>query len=360
MKHLLIYFTKDLSFNKYFCSLIDRKLEEKNLIPDTIIKLNENDSKLNTLLEINYKKYNLITIITDENSFSAINKILATLKESELILIDDELIIEKYKKYEKNSLLINLNEASINIIKANIFDCPTILHENKKNYDFLIHDKLSNAEILLNTSVKPYDITLNIYPLLDNLLYVKVNISDYSDETGFLTSIKSLFSKKVIFSNDLYQYIGQMLNINNKTISFAESCTGGLIASNFTKINGISSVYKGSFITYSNEYKKAWLNVKDENLDNGMVYSSNCAIAMAKGVLEFTKSNYALSCTGVVGSNDDLGTKSGTIYICAASNDGKILHKTLNLKGDRIYMQEQCSLHCAMLLCELEKDMFFE
>ncbi|WP_267523165.1 CinA family protein [Campylobacter sp. MG1] len=359
MKHLLIYFTKDLSFNEYFCSWVNRKLSSKNLTPDTIIKLNNNDSKLNTLLDINYNKYGLITIITDEYSFSTINKILATLKECELILINDEFIVEKYIKYQKDSVLLELNNVSINIIKTNIFEFPEILHNNKTNYDFLIHDEMSNVEILLTTSVKPYNIELSIYPLLSNLLYVKVNTSEYSDEVGFLASIRSLFNKKVIFTNNLYQYIGQVLNLQNQTISFAESCTGGLLASNFTKIDGISSVYKGSLITYSNEYKKAWLNVKDENLDNGMVYSNECAVSMASGVLSLTKSNYAISCTGVLGS-DDLGTKSGTVYICAIKDDGKQLCKTLNLKGDRIYMQEQCALECALLLCELEKELFFE
>lgn len=361
MKHLLIYFTKDLSFNNSFCNFVDRKLQEKNLITNSIIKLNDDDSKLNTLLEIDAKKYELITIIADEHSFSMINKILATLKECELFLVDDEFIVADTKVYQKNSVLIDLNGISINVLKASAFYLPEILHTAKANYDFLISDlDLESAEILLNTSVKPYGVNLNIFSILDNLLYVKVTTNEYSDEVGFLNSIKSLFPKKILFTNNIYKHIITKLKENNKKFSLAESCTGGMIASNFTKIDGASEVYEGSVVTYSNKSKKAWLNVDDFYLENGAVYSQNCSLAMANGVLKLTKANYAISCTGVLGANDDLGTKSGVVYISVISDTGLILHERLELKGDRIYMQEQCSYACALLLCKLEKDLFFE
>ncbi|MBZ7991285.1 MULTISPECIES: CinA family protein [unclassified Campylobacter] len=361
MKHLLIYFTKDLSFNGSFCEFVDRSLAKKNLFANTIIKLNDDDSKLNTLLEIDVKKYELVTIIADEHSFSMINKILATLKECELSLIDDEFIVENPKDYKKNSVLIDLNGVMINILKASMFYLPEILHNTKLSYDFLISDlDLESAEILLNTSVKPYGVSLNIYSLLDNLLYVKVNTNEYSDEIGLLNSVKSLFPKKVIFADNLYEHIIKKLKENNKKLSFAESCTGGLLASNFTKINGSSSVYEGSVITYSNKSKKAWLNVEDIHLENQAVYSQNCALAMATGVLKLTKANYAITCTGVLGDSDDLGVKSGVAFICAISDTGLILHERLELLGDRIYKQNQCALACALLLCKLEREVFFE
>lgn len=361
MRHLLIYFTKDLSFNDSFCNFVERKLALNNLRANAILKFGNDDSKLSTLLEIDVKKYEIITIIADEHSYSTINKMFATLKECELVAVDNEFIVENPKDYKKNSVLIDFDGVIINILKASMFYLPQILHKASVNYDFLLTDlDLESAEILLNTSVKPYGVSLNIYPLLDNLLYIKVNINEISDENGFLNSTKSLFKDKIIWANNLYEYIIKILAKNNKKLSFAESCTGGAIANNFTKINGASEVYEGSVVTYSNKSKKAWLNVANEHLDNGAVYSQNCASAMASGVLRLTKANYALTCTGVLGSNNDQGTKSGVVYICAMSDDGKMLNERLNLSGDRIYMQEQCSLACALLLCKLERKMFFE
>lgn len=360
MKHLLIYFTKDLSFNDSFCDFVDRKLALKNIKADCIMKFGKDEAKLDTLLEINTKKYDLITIITDEYSFSSVNKIFATIKECELVAIDNEFIVENPVKYTKDSILIDLNGAFVNILKASAFYLPEILHEARLKYDFYLADiDLESAQILLNTSTKPYGVNINIYSLLDNLLYIKVNTNNFSDEIGFINSIKSLFNDKVILSDNLYKYILEKLLENDKKLSLAESCTGGMIASNFTKIDGASKSYEGSVITYSNKSKKAWLGIADEYLENGAVYSQNCATAMASGVLRLTKANYALSCTGVLGSNDDLGTKSGTAYICAISDNGKMLNERLELKGDRIYMQEQCSLACALLLCKLERQIFF-
>lgn len=359
MKHLLIYFTKDLAYNNYFCDFVARKLEEKNIFANTIIKINNDESRLNALLSIDAKKYDDISIITDEYSFSNINKIIATMKTSELILEDDELIVKDYLKYSKYSVLLDLEGVKINILKASIFYIPEILHENKAKYDFLLKDiDLESAQILLETSIKPYAININIYNLLENLLYVKVNTNEYSDERGFVESVKSLFSNKIILSDNIFAYVKSKLLKANKKLSFAESCSGGLIASNFTKLEGASNVYEGSVITYSNKSKKAWLNVNEEYLEGANVYSQNCAQAMAQGVLRLTKSNYAISCTGVLGAKEDLGVKSGVVYICAISDEGVILHERLELKGDRIYMQEQCALACMLLLTKLDERIF--
>ena len=62
------------------------------------------------------------------------------------------------------------------------------------------------------------------------------------------------------------------LKKNNMTITCAESCTGGLIASKITSISGSSSIFKGSVITYCNEIKEQELNVnKQTMIDNGVV-----------------------------------------------------------------------------------------
>jgi nicotinamide-nucleotide amidase len=58
----------------------------------------------------------------------------------------------------------------------------------------------------------------------------------------------------------------EILREKKETITFAESCTGGRIASKFTAISGASSVLNGSCVTYSNEIKSEWLGVKEETL----------------------------------------------------------------------------------------------
>ena len=80
--------------------------------------------------------------------------------------------------------------------------------------------------------------------------------------------------------NNVVEKIIQELSRQNKTISFAESCTGGRIAAAFTAIAGASAVLNGSCVTYSNEIKHLWLGVEREVLEQYGAVSSQCVSQM--------------------------------------------------------------------------------
>ncbi len=108
----------------------------------------------------------------------------------------------------------------------------------------------------------------------------------------------------------------------NKTISFAESCTGGMVASTIIDVNNSSKVFNESFVTYSNESKMNRLSVKKETLDNYGAVSEQCAIEMAKGVRATSKADIGVSITGIAG--DFGGTEDkpvGRTYICIDTKD---------------------------------------
>ncbi len=110
----------------------------------------------------------------------------------------------------------------------------------------------------------------------------------------------------------------KLLKKNHLTISFAESCTGGLMASKIVNISGASDVIKESYVTYSDEAKAKILGVKLETIDKYSVYSKEVAIEMAKGLKKISKANICASITGLAGSNiksiND-GTYDSTIII---------------------------------------------
>ena len=87
----------------------------------------------------------------------------------------------------------------------------------------------------------------------------------------------------------------------NLTISFGESCTGGLLASTLVNVSGASNVFNESYVTYSEEAKMRILGVKKETLDKYSVYSEEVAIEMVKGVYNLSKANIAVSITGRAG-----------------------------------------------------------
>ena len=107
------------------------------------------------------------------------------------------------------------------------------------------------------------------------------------------------------------------------TISTAESCTGGMIATLLTDIPGSSAVFYGSCVTYTNEIKKKLLGVSPELIEHYSEVSHSCAKAMAVGVRKALGTTLAVSTTGYAGPTG--GTPAdpvGTVYIAIATPNG--------------------------------------
>ena len=120
------------------------------------------------------------------------------------------------------------------------------------------------------------------------------------------------------------------------TISFAESCSGGNIAAEVIKISGVSDIFMGGVVTYSDEAKIDILNVTKEEIKKFGVVSENIAFLMAKNSKELFKTSLSLATTGNVGPlSSDNRSKVGEIYICLIFQE-KVFHKKLNLKSTRV------------------------
>ncbi len=117
-------------------------------------------------------------------------------------------------------------------------------------------------------------------------------------------------------------FIVNSLIKNNLTISFAESCTGGMVSSNLINVNGSSSVINESFVTYSNEAKMKRLSVSKETLEREGAVSEQCAIEMANGVRLATNSDIGVSITGIAGDFGGTDEKPvGLTFICLSTKD---------------------------------------
>ena len=126
-----------------------------------------------------------------------------------------------------------------------------------------------------------------------------------------------------------------------QTISFAESCTGGRVATEFTSVAGASTVFNGSVVTYSNEIKHKWLNVDNKLLEKFGAVSTQCVSSMLKGIKNLSNSDYAIAISGIAGPDGGSEEKPvGTVYIgIITPNDEEIFHCLFN--GDRRSIQEQ-------------------
>ena len=86
-----------------------------------------------------------------------------------------------------------------------------------------------------------------------------------------------------IFSETTMIELQTLLRANNQTLTTAESCTGGLVASMITKISGSSDIFNGSIVTYSNKIKNQELNVKNETLEKYGAVSCEVVNEMLNG-----------------------------------------------------------------------------
>ena len=132
------------------------------------------------------------------------------------------------------------------------------------------------------------------------------------------------------------------LIMKNISVSTAESCTGGLLAYNFVKNTDSSKVFKGGYITYSNEMKVKELKVKKVSLKKNGAVSYQVAEEMIEGLYKKNKTKICISTTGIAGpGGSTLSKPVGLIYIGIRINNKNIIIKK-NFKGTRIQIQKKC------------------
>ena len=99
-------------------------------------------------------------------------------------------------------------------------------------------------------------------------------------------------------------------------VSFAESCTGGLLSSSITSISGSSKVFNLGLITYSNKAKIEILKVPKKIINRYGSVSKECCLSMVKNLSKISKANISVSITGIAGPNGGTKLKPvGLVYI---------------------------------------------
>ena len=122
--------------------------------------------------------------------------------------------------------------------------------------------------------------------------------------------------------------ISQLLWEREKTVSTAESCTGGRIAEAIIAVPGASKYFKGGIICYVNEVKENLLDVSHELLEEKTAVCEEVAIEMVKGACKALNTDYAIAATGIAGPGG--GTKEipvGTIWLACGTPDNVVSYK---------------------------------
>lgn len=143
-----------------------------------------------------------------------------------------------------------------------------------------------------------------------------------------------------------------LLKEKGKRITFAESCTGGLVSAAVTSVSGSSAVFDGAICSYANRIKNDLLGVSRDVLDTQGAVSAPSAVQMAEGALALFAADIAVSVTGIAGPDGGSAEKPvGTVFICCVNGEGDRILKRCRFSGDRDTVRAksvEIALQCAM------------
>ena len=139
-------------------------------------------------------------------------------------------------------------------------------------------------------------------------------------------------------------------------ISFAESCTGGLLASTITSISGASKIFDLGLVTYSNQAKIKFLKVNKNIIKKHGAVSHECCLAMVNNLSKISKANINISITGIAGPSGGTNKKPiGLVYIGVKKGIKARIYKCLFKNKKRSSIQKATVKKALDLVLRLTK-----
>ncbi|RYE15699.1 MAG: competence/damage-inducible protein A [Sphingobacteriales bacterium] len=198
---------------------------------------------------------------------------------------------------------------------------------------------------------------------LPKLGQVRLRLSGYGENTGqlqseidvFVLKIKERIGKVLVAEEDmpLEKAVMKIMTERGLTLSTAESCTGGHIASLITQHAGSSKMFLGGAVSYSNKLKESILGVNGHTLQQYGAVSEQTVIEMAAGALNNFRSDYAIAVTGIAGPDGGTPDKPvGTVWI-AVTSANKSAIKKFTFGGQRNQIIERVAVTSLNMLITL-------
>ena len=154
----------------------------------------------------------------------------------------------------------------------------------------------------------------------------------------------------------LSQKIVRILRKKRLKISFAESCTGGLLSSSITSISGSSKVFNLGLVTYSNQSKISTLKVPKKTIEKHGAVSYETCLSMVKNLSRISKTNISVSITGIAGPKGGTKLKPvGLVFIGIKKDNKKLVKKYLFKNKKRISIQRAAIIKALNLILSFIK-----
>ena len=150
--------------------------------------------------------------------------------------------------------------------------------------------------------------------------------------------------------------IVSLLKRKKLKISFAESCSGGMLSSAITSVNGSSKVFTMGLVTYSNQAKTVILKVPQKIIKKYGAVSIQCCLAMVNNLSKISKSKVCVSITGIAGPKGGSKRKPvGLVYIGIRVGKKVVVNKCIFKNKGRIFIQKQTVKKTLNLLGQMIK-----
>ena len=137
------------------------------------------------------------------------------------------------------------------------------------------------------------------------------------------------------------------------TITTAESCTGGMIASSIVSVSGSSAIFKSSVVTYSNEMKSKILNIPLTLINENGAVSKVIAYTMAYNVLNLMNSDLSIAVTGIAGPGGGSKNKPVGLVHIGVGTKKNIVTKRYLFEGNRLKVRQETTLEALKLANEI-------
>ena len=360
MSARLIIFAQELRSNSSYLSYVLRAFKARGVSFSRIIFADKSSIDLPLLLEDAVAECKQVALLCDERGQALATRVLSTISGSSLQGEGEQLGWQNALAQEPNSVLLSAGEALVNLLCVSSSKAlPAMLLEGDAEQGFLLLDvDLESALILLEAIAQGFGLSIYGTSLLENLVQINIKTGPNSDVAGFYSAAATLFSGKLLQGTDLIAHNLHRLRRAGLCVSFAESCSGGMLAAALTANDGASMVFEQGFISYSAAAKECMLGVK--STQGAMIYSPFCAHEMARGALQLSGADFALAATGVLGALPSFGVEGGTVQLCAMRANGAFLDERVVLYGDRLFRQQSLALAANLLLARLAPGLFLE
>lgn len=362
MKLHVIFIGNKFVYNRSLKEYILRKIENETGFVDSITYYKSSDNSLFLYLEEQLNSKNRFIVITSKKNFSTIGKLISTATSDNQIVRDGMLVPQKASIFEEHSYLLEYKSSVVNVLQIDAGESIPMLLLSSSETQATVHVFEEEKETLLNILqpiAQMYEVTFDVTTLIEGWMRIDISSKRYGEISKFIHGAKKLLPKKLIKSADIISYIIEKLSSKDKKVSFAESCTGGLLAYQFTKVNGASKILDGSLLTYSNDLKENWLGIAHEIIEDNGAVSSEVVREMSEGSMNVSHADYTLAVSGIAGDGGGTEEKPvGTVYIGVRTQE-KHEERHLHFSGDRNYVQEQSTLYAIKMLLLIDKETFF-